>query len=496
MGGGTGGGGGRRGGRRRGRGRGRSTSEQGPAPWGGDPAQQGGGYPPPGTYATPEDWHTQPLPFGVEGDGDGGAAAPALQPQNPPAAQQQAFGAGIGPTPAFGPGPQQQQQQAPPPPPPPRPMEMMKQPGLLELMQDGFGFLRFAQNNYLPDQDDIYVPANLVRRYRIRPGSMVMGEILPARKPGQKPALGSVVAINDRDPEAHAQETPFKDLTPQDPEERFVLETFPDNDISMRVVDLLTPIGRGQRALIVAPPRTGKTILMQKMCNAIGKNYPDVKVIVLLVDERPEEVTDFRRNTKAEVVASCLDEGAANHVRVAEIVLEKMKRQVEAGHHIVVLLDSITRLGRAYNNEAKGGGRILSGGLDAKVLTKPKAFFGSARNIENGGSLTIISTALIDTGSRMDQVIFEEFKGTGNSEIVLSRQLANNRTFPSIDISLSGTRKDEKLFHPDENERIKVLRRVLSQLRPEEAMRLLIEKLEKTRTNAEFLLQFTIRDSA
>ena len=372
----------------------------------------------------------------------------------------------------------------------------MKQGGLLELMQDGFGFLRFANNNYLPDQDDIYVPANLVRRYRIRPGSMVLGEILPARKPGQKPALGSVVSINDRDPDLHAQETPFKDLTPQDPEERFVLETFPDNDISMRVVDLLTPIGRGQRALIVAPPRTGKTILMQKICNAIQRNYPDVKVIVLLVDERPEEVTDFRRNTKAEIVASCLDEGAGNHIRVAEIVLEKMKRQVEAGHHIVVLLDSITRLGRAYNNEAKGGGRILSGGLDAKVLTKPKAFFGSARNIDGGGSLTIISTALIDTGSRMDQVIFEEFKGTGNSEIVLSRALANNRTFPSIDISLSGTRKDEKLFHPDENERIKVLRRVLSQLRPEEAMRLLIEKLEKTRTNAEFLLQFTIRDSA
>ena len=417
-------------------------------------------------------------------------ASPALQSQP----QQPGFGAGVGgnPSPMFT---QPQQQQAAPPP-PPRQTEMMKTAGLLELMQDGFGFLRFAQNNFLPDADDIYVPAGLVRRYRVRPGSMVLGEILPARKPGQKPALGTIVSINGKDPESHATEIPFKNQVPCDPEERFILETFPDNDISMRVVDLLTPIGRGQRALIVAPPRTGKTILMQKMCNAIMRNHPEVQVIVLLVDERPEEVTDFRRNTKAEVIASCLDEGAGNHIRVTEMVLEKMKRQVEAGHHIVVLLDSITRLGRAYNNEAKGGGRILSGGLDAKVLTKPKAFFGSARNIENGGSLTIISTALIDTGSRMDQVIFEEFKGTGNSEIVLSRQLSNNRIFPSIDISLSGTRKEEKLFHPDENERIKVLRRVLSQLNPNEAMRLLIEKLEKTRTNAEFLLQFTIRDTA
>ncbi|HYC76932.1 MAG TPA: transcription termination factor Rho, partial [Planctomycetota bacterium] len=283
---------------------------------------------------------------------------------------------------------------------------------------------------------------------------------------------------------------------PCDPIDRFVLETPPDGNISMRVVDILCPVGRGQRQLIVAPPRSGKTILMQQICNAIHANYPDVKLLVLLVDERPEEVTDFKRNTKAEIVASCLDEAAGNHVRVAELVLEKMKRQVEAGHHMVVLLDSITRLGRAYNNEAKGGGRIMSGGLDAKVLAKPKAFFGSARNIENGGSLTIIATALIDTGSRMDQVIFEEFKGTGNSEIVLSRQLANNRTFPAIDIQMSGTRKEEKLFHPEEGERIKMLRRVLSQLNPTEAMSLLISKLEKTRTNAEFLMQFTVRDGS
>jgi transcription termination factor Rho len=246
--------------------------------------------------------------------------------------------------------------------------------------------------------------------------------------------------------------------------------------------------------LIVAPPRSGKTVIMQQICNAIHANYPDAQLIVLLIDERPEEVTDFKRNTKAEVIASCLDEPASNHVKVAEIVLEKMKRLLEAGKHVVVLLDSITRLGRAYNNEAKGGGRIMSGGLDAKVLAKPKAFFGSARNIENGGSLTIIATALIDTGSRMDQVIFEEFKGTGNSEIVLSRQLANARIYPAIDMQMSGTRKEEKLFHPQEGERIKMLRRVLSQLPPNDSMRLLIDKLQKTRTNAEFLLQFTIRD--
>ncbi len=454
----------------------------------------------------PQGWETESLPFDVEP----GAAAAAAGDEG----MAEGFGAGLGnaghggapavaPFPGGGPqgqhyqqqmhGGQQHQQNMQM---PQRPTEPMKRPGLLELMQDGFGFLRFVENNYLPDAEDIYVPAGLVRRYRIRPGSMIMGDLQPARKPGQKPALAAIHTINDRDPELHAGEVAFKSLPPCDPEQRFLLETFPDNDISMRVVDLLCPIGRGQRALIVAPPRTGKTILMQKICNSISRNHPETKVLVLLVDERPEEVTDFRRNTTAEIVASCLDEGAGNHIRVTELVLEKMKRQVEAGHHMVVLLDSITRLGRAYNNEAKGGGRILSGGLDAKVLTKPKAFFGSARNIEGGGSLTIIATALIDTGSRMDQVIFEEFKGTGNSEIVLSRQLSNNRIFPAIDISTSGTRKEEKLFHPDEIERIKVLRRVLGQLNPNESMRLLIEKLEKTRSNAEFLLQFTIRDSA
>ena len=377
--------------------------------------------------------------------------------------------------------------------PPPEPMATA---GLLELMQDGFGFLRFAVNNYLPDEDDIYVPAGLVRRFRIRPGSMILGDVHPPRRPGQKPALASVRSINGKDPELHGQEMPFKTLLATDPCDRFVLETETPNNMSMRVVDLLAPIGRGQRALIVAPPRSGKTILLQQMANAIHQNHPEVQLLVLLVDERPEEVTDFRRNTQAEVIASCLDEGTGNHVRVAELVLEKMRRAVEAGHHMVVLLDSITRLGRAYNNEVKGSGRILSGGLDAKVLLKPKAFFGSARNVENGGSLTIISTALIDTGSRMDQVIFEEFKGTGNSEIVLSRLLANNRIWPAIDISMSGTRKEEKLLHPDEANRINMLRRVLNQLNPNEAMRLLVEKLERTRTNAEFLMQFNTTSGA
>ncbi len=372
----------------------------------------------------------------------------------------------------------------------------MAQDGLLEIMQDGFGFLRFSQNNYLPDEDDIYVSAGLIRKFKIRAGSMILGEVQPPLKGGQKPALASVTSINGKDPEEHADETLFKNLLPSDPEERFMLETPPESNISMRVVDLLTPIGRGQRALIVAPPRTGKTILMQQICNSITTNHPEVSVLVLLVDERPEEVTDFKRNTKGEIIASCLDEGTSNHVRVTELVLQKMKRQLEAGHHMVVLLDSITRLGRAYNNETKGSGRIMSGGLDAKVLAKPKTFFGAARNIEGAGSLTIIATALIDTGSRMDQVIFEEFKGTGNSEIVLSRQLANNRVWPAMDIAASGTRKEEKLLHPDEYERINMLRRVLNQMNPNEAMRGLVEKLERTKTNPEFLMQFTIQAQA
>jgi transcription termination factor Rho len=368
--------------------------------------------------------------------------------------------------------------------------EPLRAPGLLEVMLDGFGFLRFPENNYLPDENDVYVPASLIRRYQIRPGSMIMGDVQPPRKEGQKQALIAITQINEKDPELHADEALFKTLLAVDPEERMVLEEPPNGNISMCVMDILVPIGRGQRALIVAPPRTGKTILMQQMCNAISANHPELRLLVLLIDERPEEVTNFRRNTTAEVIASCLDEGTSNHVKVAELVLDKMKRSLEAGQDMVVFLDSITRLGRAYNNESKGSSRILSGGLDAKALARPKAFFGSARNIDQGGSLTIVATALIDTGSRLDQVIFEEFKGTGNSEVVLSRELANDRIWPAIDVGASGTRKEEKLLHADEVDRISVLRRVLNQLNPNEAMRLLVEKLEKTSCNAEFVMQF------
>ncbi|MEE9392957.1 MAG: transcription termination factor Rho [Planctomycetota bacterium] len=357
-------------------------------------------------------------------------------------------------------------------------------------MSEGFGFLRFADHYYRPHDGDVHVAASLIRKFDIRPGSMVKGDVAAPAKRGQKPTLVQVQTINGKDPELHRVEMPFKDLTACDPDERLILEVEGEPDPSMRIIDLLTPIGRGQRALIVAPPRTGKTVIMQKMANAIAHNHPEIVIIVLLIDERPEEVTDMKRNTKAEVIASCLDEGTANHVRVTESVLVKVKRLVEAGVDVVCLLDSITRLGRAYNNETKHSGRILSGGVDAKTLAKPKAFFGAARNIENGGSLTIIATALIDTGSRMDQVIFEEFKGTGNMELVLSRQLANNRTYPAIDVASSGTRKEEKLFDADDHKKINVLRRVLNQLPPTEAMRLLIERMEKTGSNAEFLSSF------
>ncbi len=364
--------------------------------------------------------------------------------------------------------------------------------GQIELMKDGFGFLRFPENYFLPHDKDVYVPTSLVRKYRIRSGSTVEGDVAPPRKKNQKPTLYRIAKINDKDPELHDDEVAFKNLIACDPYQKFELEDAVEPDISMRIVDLLTPIGFGQRALIVAPPRTGKTVIMQKMANAIAASHPQTKVVVLLIDERPEEVTDFKRSTNAEVVASCLDEGTANHVRVTEMVLEKLKRQVEAGHDVVCLLDSITRLGRAYNNETKHSGRILSGGVDAKTLAKPKAFFGAARKIENGGSLTIIATALIETGSRMDQVIFEEFKGTGNMELVLSRQLANNRVFPAIDIAASGTRKEEKLLKPEDLRKVTVLRRVLNQLKPAEAMRLLIERMEKTTCNQEFLAKFDL----
>ncbi len=364
--------------------------------------------------------------------------------------------------------------------------------GLFDAQKDGTGSLRFVQNYYLASDKDVFVTRDLVRKYSIRPGSIVDGDSAPPRKRGGRRVLYRIHKINEKAPELHADEVPFRSLLPCDPYERFELETKDDPDISMRIIDLLAPIGRGQRALIVAPPRSGKTVILQKMANAIHESHPEVKVVILLIDERPEEVTDFKRNTNAEVIASCLDEGTANHVRVTEITLERLKRQVEAGHHIVCLLDSITRLGRAYNNETKHSGRILSGGVDAKTLAKPKAFFGAARTIEDGGSLTIIATALVDTGSRMDQVIFEEFKGTGNMELVLSRQLANNRIYPAIDVGMTGTRKEEKLLEPDVYKKVTVLRRVLSQLNPMEAMRLLVERIEKTASNAEFLAKFDV----
>lgn len=375
---------------------------------------------------------------------------------------------------------------------PERPIEEVS--GYFELGKDGNGYLRSVLNYYLPDAEDPIIPASLVFEYRLREGSMIVTDVAMPNAHGQKPIVTKIKEINDKDPEEHKDEMPFKNLLPCDPEERYLLEADRDPDITMRIIDLLTPIGKGQRALIVSPPRSGKTIILQKMTNAIIDRNPDVKVIVLLIDERPEEVTDMKRNTNAEVIASCLDEGSENHVRVTEIVLEKVKRLVEAGQDVVVLLDSITRLGRAYNNETKHSGRILSGGVDAKTLAKPKAFFGAARNIDEGGSLTIIATALIDTGSRMDQVIFEEFKGTGNMELILDRQLANNRIFPAVDIVSSGTRKEEKLLHEDELQKINVLRRVLNQMHPNEAMRLLIDRMEKTASNAEFLTRFDITE--
>ena len=375
---------------------------------------------------------------------------------------------------------------------PERPIEELV--GFYEPSNDGNGYLRAVINYYLPDAEDPIIPASLIFEYRIREGSMLVVDVAMPNEQGQKPTVVKIYKINDKEPEDHKGEVAFKALMPCDPEVRYRLETDKDPDISMRIIDLLTPIGMGQRALIVAPPRTGKTIILQKMCNAITERNPGVVVIVLLIDERPEEVTDMKRNTSAEVIASCLDEGSANHVRVTEIVLEKVRRLVEAGQDVVVLLDSITRLGRAYNNETKHSGRILSGGVDAKTLAKPKAFFGAARNIEDGGSLTIIATALIDTGSRMDQVIFEEFKGTGNMELLLSRQLANNRIFPAIDIVASGTRKEEKLMPEGELQKVNVLRRVLNQMNPNEAMRLLIDRMEKTESNTEFLARFDVSD--
>ncbi|MGB9601376.1 MAG: transcription termination factor Rho [Limisphaerales bacterium] len=360
--------------------------------------------------------------------------------------------------------------------------------GVLEILPEGFGFLRSRSFNYLPCQEDIYVSPSQIRRFDLQTGNVVAGQIRPPKEKERFFALLKVEAVDGEDPEKAKDKTHFDNLTPLFPNKRFILETTPD-ELSTRVIDLVCPIGKGTRGLIVAPPRTGKTVLLQKIANAILKNNPEVYLFILLIDERPEEVTDMERTCRgAEVISSTFDEPPDRHVAVAEMVIEKAKRMVERKKDVVILLDSITRLARAYNTIQPHSGKILSGGVDANALHKPKRFFGAARNIEEGGSLTIIATALIDTGSRMDEVIFEEFKGTGNMEIHLDRQLVDRRIFPSVNIELSGTRKEELLYHPDEYQRIVVLRRALTGVPPVEAMELLLNKLKKTRSNIEFLL--------
>jgi transcription termination factor Rho len=363
--------------------------------------------------------------------------------------------------------------------------------GVLEILPDGFGFLRSPDYNYLPSPDDIYVSPSQVRRFGLRQGNIVAGQIRPPKESEKYFALLRVEAINFEAPDRLTDKVNFEDLTPTFPIRRLFLESTSD-EINMRVVNLVTPIGFGQRMLIVAPPRTGKTVLLQKIANAIHYNHPDVFVIILLVNERPEEVTDMERNTKAEVVSATFDEPATRHIQIAEMVSAKAKRMVEYGRDVVILLDSITRLARAYNEVAPHSGKILTGGVDASALQSPKRFFGAARCIEEGGSLTVVGTALIDTGSRMDEVIFEEFKGTGNSELHLDRRLVDRRIWPAIDISRSGTRKEELLLDPQELKLIYRLRKVLSDMQPVEAMELLISRLQKVKTNAEFLLAMNI----
>src|SRR5512137_1743328 len=358
--------------------------------------------------------------------------------------------------------------------------------GVLEILPDGFGFLRAPDYNYLPGPDDIYVSPSQIRRFDLRTGDTVSGQVRPPKEGERYFALLKVEAVNFENPELVKEKILFDNLTPLFPNQRFRLETTGE-EISMRIMDLITPLGKGQRGLLVAPPRTGKTVLLQKIANSITKNHPEVILIVLLIDERPEEVTDFQRSVKAEVVSSTFDEPATRHVQVAEMVIEKAKRLVEHKRDVVILLDSITRLGRAYNTIVPPSGKVLSGGVDSNALQRPKRFFGAARNIEEGGSLTIIATALIDTGSRMDDVIFEEFKGTGNMEIHLDRKLVDKRVFPAIDIQKSGTRKEELLINRDDLNRVWVLRKVLNPLSPVEAMELLLDKMGKTKSNQDFL---------
>ena len=365
--------------------------------------------------------------------------------------------------------------------------------GTLEIMFDGYGFLRSPEYSYVASADDVYVSPSQIRRFGLRKGQVIRGLIRPPKETETYFALLRVEAINGRDPKNVHDLSTFENLTPLHPDERIHLET-ESEIIETRVIDLVAPMGFGQRALIVAPPRTGKTVLLQKLTSAIAKNHPDVHVIVLLVDERPEEVTDFKRSTpdSVEVVASTFDEEATRHIQVAEMVMEKARRMVEFGENVVILMDSITRLARGYNNGMPSSGKIGTGGVDSKALIRPKKFFGSARNIEDGGSLTIIGTALVDTGSKADEVIFEEFKGTGNSELHLTRKLVEKRIWPAIDIAASGTRREELLLDPKEHELVGRLRKVVSDMSPVEAMEMLRTRMVKTKSNAEFLMTMNL----
>lgn len=358
--------------------------------------------------------------------------------------------------------------------------------GVLEILPEGYGFLRSPEYNYLPGPDDIYVSPSQIKRFDLRTGDTISGQVRPPKESERYFALLRVEAINMENPEAAKQKTIFDNLTPLYPDERISLEHKP-KEISTRIVDLLCPIGKGQRGLIVSPPKSGKTILLQQIANAMTENAPEIILIVLLIDERPEEVTDMERSVDGEVISSTFDEPASRHVQVADMVIEKAKRLVEHGKDVVILLDSITRLARAHNTVVPHSGKILSGGVDSNALQRPKRFFGAARNIEHGGSLTIIATALIDTGSRMDEVIFEEFKGTGNMELVLDRKLADRRVYPAIDLNKSSTRKEELLMKPDVLNRVWILRKFLSERNSLEAMEFLVERIHKTKSNKQFL---------
>jgi transcription termination factor Rho len=366
--------------------------------------------------------------------------------------------------------------------------EILVGEGVLEVLPEGYGFLRSQNWNYLYGPDDIYVSPSQIKRFDLRTGDSVAGQVRPPKEWERYLALLKVESVNGGEPEAAKARIGFDNLRPRYPDGRLRLETL-DNDLSMRVMDLIAPIGKGQRGLIVAPPRAGKTILLQKIANAISENYPEVTLIVLLIDERPEEVTDMQREVKGEVISSTFDEEATRHVQVADMVIEKAKRLVESGKDVVILLDSITRLARAHNTVIPSGGKIMSGGLDAKAMEKPKKFFGAARNVDGGGSLTIIATALIETGSRADEMIFEEFKGTGNMELVLAREIAEKRIYPAIDINRSGTRKEELLFTSEELNRVTLLRTFLADMPEAEGIEFLLKQMSRSKNNAEFFVQ-------